>query len=430
MRSPPAKPRFTVSMHSKRRWGILVDEKAEPQPQRAPMSRRCFMLLIFTGSLTLFGGIGLLVAASDGDGGGQTAKHNNAMWVTMPPALGIRHRPPPPPPLPSPPSTPPPPPSSPPIPSSPPPPSPRSPPRESPVTPPSQPPLPSSPPPTTPPPSTPPPYPPFGPPPHPPCSNECQRNTLPRLPILHASNAHLYSDWADYIHAIYHSPLRDNQTMDLNTFTIFYRGHAATDALINQQIDPCFQVCTLRSWPDRPWVMDGTAWIGDDGPEQGVGTFAFFVSRPKLTREAAQSCTKLEVMHVHTDWLGGEIGVSWYAVSSSSTATHTLPPHSHNNLLPLNTHTGFSTRSAPASSWTASIGRPPAASTYTGIVRSGDGRTIMRNGSWTTTSRERWRETMPQCTSSMRPALAYSIRRATIRRRKSSYVIRMAACPS
>ena len=62
MRSP-AKPRFTVSMHSKRRWGILVDEKAEPQPQRAPMSRRCFMLLIFTGCLTLFGGIGLLVAA-------------------------------------------------------------------------------------------------------------------------------------------------------------------------------------------------------------------------------------------------------------------------------------------------------------------------------------------------------------------------------
>ena len=122
--------------------------------------------------------------------------------------------------------------------------------------------------------------------------------------------------------------------MDLNTFTIFYRGHAATDALINQQIDPCFQVCTLRSWPDRPWVMDGTAWIGDDGPEQGVGTFAFFVSRPKLTREAAQSCTRLEVMHVHTDWLGGEIGVSWYAVSSSSTATHTLPPHSHNNLPP------------------------------------------------------------------------------------------------
>jgi hypothetical protein len=122
--------------------------------------------------------------------------------------------------------------------------------------------------------------------------------------------------------------------MDLNTFTIFYRGHAATDALINQQIDPCFQVCTLRSWPDRPWVMDGTAWIGDDGPEQGVGTFAFFVSRPKLTREAAQSCTRLEVMHVHTDWLGGEIGVSWYAYQQQQHSKHTLPPHSHNNLPP------------------------------------------------------------------------------------------------
>ena len=94
MRSPPAKPRFTVSMHSKRRWGILVDEKAEPQPQRAPMSRRCFMLLIFTGSLTLFGGIGLLVAASDGDGGGQTAKHTNAMWVRCRPhwAFATGHR--------------------------------------------------------------------------------------------------------------------------------------------------------------------------------------------------------------------------------------------------------------------------------------------------------------------------------------------------
>ena len=43
-----------------------------------------------------------------------------------------------------------------------------------------------------------------------------------------------------------------------------------------------------------------------------MNELGFFVHRPFLTRDAAQNCDRLEVMHVRTEWLGGERGVSWF----------------------------------------------------------------------------------------------------------------------
>lgn len=171
--------------------------------------------------------------------------------------------------------------------------------------------------------------PPHPPPPHPPCSRDCVRNTMPRLPVLTSANAHELPEWHAYIRAVYRESLTpDHPAVDLNDFTLFYRpseassvgGPSSEDAYraISQLLggapagDPCLRVCTLRSWPDRPRVFPGTVWVGDAGPEAGVGQFAFFVTRPMLTREAAENCDKIEVMHVRTEWLGGEMGVSWF----------------------------------------------------------------------------------------------------------------------
>lgn len=69
----------------------------------------------------------------------------------------------------------------------------------------------------------------------------------------------------------------------------------------------------MRSWPNRPSVYIGTPFVGDSGPEEGVGRLpAFFVHRPPISKADVRSCEFLEVMHVKTDWLGGERGVSWF----------------------------------------------------------------------------------------------------------------------
>ena len=195
---------------------------------------------------------------------------------------------------------------------------------------PSPPPSPSPPPPPSPPPSPSPPPPSRQTPPPPPheCSDECVRNTMPRLPVLTAFNTNDYPKWHAYVADVYHQTLTGDETLDLNTFTFFYKGKAATDELLSGAVDPCLRVCVLRSWPDRPEVFDGTVWVGDNGPEEAIGEFGFFVVRPFITTEAVSACESLEVMHVRTDWLGGEHGVSWFfhAVGSGvKIGCHELP---------------------------------------------------------------------------------------------------------
>ena len=192
-----------------------------------------------------------------------------------------------------------------------------------------QPPLPSllsSPPPPF-PPSLPPP---LQPPPPPPrtCSSDCVRNGMPLLPLLTANNAAVYPLWHEYVVDVYHERITGGTVIDLNTFSFFYKGKPATDALFSRSFDPCLSVCTLRSWPDRVEVFDGTLFVGDAGPEKAIGDFAFFVVRPFIVEEQALSCDTLEVMHVRTDWLGGEHGASWFfhAVGSGvKIDCHNLP---------------------------------------------------------------------------------------------------------
>ena len=93
-----------------------------------------------------------------------------------------------------------------------------------------------------------------------------------------------------------------------------YGGYQRRDALTDHifAVDGCASVCELEAWPNRQPVYDGSAFIGDAGPENSVSAFGFFVHRPFISAEAAAACSKLEVMHVYTDWLDGEHGVSWF----------------------------------------------------------------------------------------------------------------------
>lgn len=108
---------------------------------------------------------------------------------------------------------------------------------------------------------------------------------------------------------VYHTPIVGSTSIDLNAFSFFYTGdhYPAVTDMLSGRVDPCVRVCVLRSWPDRPPVYEGTAFVGDSGPEQGVGAIGFFVHRPFLTAEAARTADSLEVMHVRTQWLGGEV---------------------------------------------------------------------------------------------------------------------------
>lgn len=138
---------------------------------------------------------------------------------------------------------------------------------------------------------------------------------MPRLPILTANNINIYPEWHTYIAQVYKEPITGDAVVDLNTFTFFYNSgdaYPAVRELLSGRVDPCLKVCTLRSWPDRPAVYEGTLFVGDSGPEEAVGQLGFFVVRGFISTAEAASCASLEVMHVRTDWLGGEQGVSWF----------------------------------------------------------------------------------------------------------------------
>ena len=118
-----------------------------------------------------------------------------------------------------------------------------------------------------------------------------------------------------------------DQTVDLNTFTFFYKDKPAITHLLSRDFDPCTKVCELRSWPDREEVYEGTLFEGDSGPEGTVAEFGFFVVRPFITQAEALACQTLEVMHVRTEWLNGEHGASWFfhTVGSACTQLPTTP---------------------------------------------------------------------------------------------------------
>lgn len=59
-------------------------------------------------------------------------------------------------------------------------------------------------------------------------------------------------------------------------------------------------------------MYDGTPFVGDAGPEGGLAALGFFVHRAPPSRAAVLAARTLEVMHVRTDWVGGEVGVSWF----------------------------------------------------------------------------------------------------------------------
>jgi len=112
-------------------------------------------------------------------------------------------------------------------------------------------------------------------------------------------------------------PLPHGQTLYALLFLLVELGNVCRgrrDALTDHifAVDGCASVCELEAWPNRQPVYDGSAFIGDAGPENSVSAFGFFVHRPFISAEAAAACSKLEVMHVYTDWLDGEHGVSWF----------------------------------------------------------------------------------------------------------------------
>jgi len=149
------------------------------------------------------------------------------------------------------------------------------------------------------------------------CHDECQRNVLPRLPVLTASNRADFPLWHAYIERRYHQQISGAMSVDLNTFSMFYHASNADggplDAIATLFVEnPCLRICTLESWPNRRPVYDGSPFVGDSGPEMRMNALAFFVHRPFISRAEVQNCERLEVMHLRTEWLGGERGVSWF----------------------------------------------------------------------------------------------------------------------
>lgn len=95
-------------------------------------------------------------------------------------------------------------------------------------------------------------------------------------------------------------------TVDLNKFSFFYANEPAVQALF-RSYSPCLQVCPLYVADD---AYEGTPWSGAMGPENISPNF--FVARPFLLPSAVPRCDRLEVLHVHADWAGPEVGVSWF----------------------------------------------------------------------------------------------------------------------
>jgi len=149
------------------------------------------------------------------------------------------------------------------------------------------------------------------------CSDECQRNLMPQLPVLSASNLNTYPLWHQYIQRVYKQPITGGMVVDLNKFSMFYHANDADSEPLDAVAtlfaeNPCLRICTLESWPHRQPVYDGSPFVGDSGPEMRMNALGFFVHREFITPEEVMSCERLEVMHLRTVWLGGEQGVSWF----------------------------------------------------------------------------------------------------------------------
>ena len=141
------------------------------------------------------------------------------------------------------------------------------------------------------------------------CHRECARNVLPQLPVLTSSNRMQYPLWHAYVERAYHQRIEGSATLDANAWSFMYRGDLSESLLA---ADSCLEVCELEAWPNRRPVYEGTPFVGDAGPESLAGSGGFLVHRPFITDDAAQACSRLEVMHVKTEWLDGESGVSWF----------------------------------------------------------------------------------------------------------------------
>lgn len=49
-----------------------------------------------------------------------------------------------------------------------------------------------------------------------------------------------------------------------------------------------------------------------------ISHWGFFVHRPFVSVDDARNCRFLEVLHVKTDWAGGEVGASWFYQTTGS----------------------------------------------------------------------------------------------------------------
>ena len=167
---------------------------------------------------------------------------------------------------------------------------------------------------------------------------------MPTLPVLSRANRVSERLWHDYIRKVYHQSPFDTSsggdggggddggdgddgdgghgggegqdgaadgasarglTLDLNALTFFYADEPAVKAVFSSF--PCLRVCPLYVADN---AYEGTPWTGAMGPENVAPNF--FVARPFLLPSAVPRCDRLEVLHVHADWAGPEVGVSWF----------------------------------------------------------------------------------------------------------------------
>ena len=142
-----------------------------------------------------------------------------------------------------------------------------------------------------------------------PLRSACDRSA-PHLPHTTTCFPFRLAARCRYIERVYHQRLSGTQRVDANMLSFMYAGAHANTVLA---VDPCVQVCVYQIWPNRHRVYDGSVWRGNSGPESlASGALGFFIHRAYIQASAAQSCRRLEVMHVRTNWLDGEHGVSWF----------------------------------------------------------------------------------------------------------------------
>ena len=167
------------------------------------------------------------------------------------------------------------------------------------------------------------------------CDGNCYRNTMPRLPVLTSANNRSEAAWHAYIRRVYHQTIAPGQALDLNTFNWFYADEAV-NALLSST--PCLQVCVATI---NDWLYEGTLWTGRIGPEVLWPQLGFFVARAFPDPAAMPFCDKLEVMHAQTNFLGWEVGVSWFFHTIGSGVfldCHNLPTNGGIAAYPDRTH--------------------------------------------------------------------------------------------